>query len=193
MEKLPELEKLLINLSSDHEPALEQLFHYYYPRLHRFSKAFLKLDDGIDDILQEVFIKIWENRKKIRSKETFNAYIFTISRNLLLNELRSRLQDQKAREVLLKKSVAEEFMLYKDSDFIELKERVEEAMAHLPESHRLYFKMSREEGLSNRSIAEKMGVSEKTVEYHISQAINIIRQKLQDLGMISLLYLCLFL
>lgn len=192
MEKKPELEKILINLSNDHETALEELFNLYYPRLFRFSKSFLKLSEGIEDILQEVFIKIWDNRKKIRSTDTFNAYIFTISRNLLLNELRSRLSDQKARDALMNESVADEFLPLQDGDFQELKEKVEEIMAHLPESHRDYFIMSRQEGLSNRAIAEKMGVSEKNVEYHLSRAIKIMKEKLKDLGMLSLLYFYLF-
>lgn len=192
MEKKPELEKILINLSNDHETALEELFNLYYPRLFRFSKSFLKLSEGIEDILQEVFIKIWDNRKKIRSTDTFNAYIFTISRNLLLNELRSRLSDQKARDALMNESVADEFLPLQDGDFQELKEKVEEIMAHLPESHRDYFIMSRQEGLSNRAIAEKMGVSEKNVEYHLSRAIKIMKEKLKDLGMFSLLYFYLF-
>lgn len=192
MEKKPELETILINLSNDHETALEELFNLYYPRLFRFSKSFLKLSEGIEDILQEVFIKIWDNRKKIRSTDTFNAYIFTISRNLLLNELRSRLSDQKARDALMNESVADEFLPLQDGDFQELKEKVEEIMAHLPESHRDYFIMSRQEGLSNRAIAEKMGVSEKNVEYHLSRAIKIMKEKLKDLGMFSLLYFYLF-
>lgn len=192
MEKKPELEKILINLSNDHETALEELFNLYYPRLFRFSKSFLKLSEGIEDILQEVFIKIWDNRKKIRSTDTFNAYIFTISRNLLLNELRSRLSDQKARDALMNESVADEFLPLQEGDFHELKEKMEEIMAHLPESHRDYFIMSRQEGLSNRAIAEKMGVSEKNVEYHLSRAIKIMKEKLKDLGMLSLLYFYLF-
>lgn len=103
MEKKPELEKTLFNLSNDHEPALEELFNYYYPRLYRFARSFLKIEDGIEDILQEVFIRVWDHRRKIRNTATFNAFIFTISRNLLLNELRNRLKDQKVRETLLKK------------------------------------------------------------------------------------------
>ena len=192
MEKKPELEKILINLSNDHETALEELFNLYYPRLFRFSKSFLKLSEGIEDILQEVFIKIWDNRKKIRRTDTFNAYIFTISRNLLLNELRSRLSDQKARDAVMNQSVADEFLRLEDGDVQALKEKVEEIMAHLPEGHRTYCDMSGQEGLSNRAIAEKMGVSEKNVEYHLSRAIKIMKEKLKDLGMFSLLYFYLF-
>ncbi|HOY50637.1 MAG TPA: RNA polymerase sigma-70 factor [Prolixibacteraceae bacterium] len=193
MEKKPELEKTLFNLSNDHEPALEELFNYYYPRLYRFARSFLKIEDGIEDILQEVFIRVWDHRRKIRNTATFNAFIFTISRNLLLNELRNRLKDQKVRETLLKKSIAEEFMVSGEVDFRELESKVEEIITQLPDNHREYFVMSRKEGLSNRAIAEKMGVSEKNVEYHLSRAVKILKEKLKDLGMVSFLYFYLFL
>jgi len=193
MEKKPELEKTLFNLSNDHEPALEELFNYYYPRLYRFARSFLKIEDGIEDILQEVFIRVWDHRRKIRNTATFNAFIFTISRNLLLNELRNRLKDQKVRETLLKKSIAEEFMVSGEVDFRELESKVEEIITQLPDNHREYFVMSRKEGLSNRAIAEKMGVSDKNVEYHLSRAVKILKEKLKDLGMVSFLYFYLFL
>ena len=172
---------------------MEELFNYYYPRLYRFARSFLKIEDGIEDILQEVFIRVWDHRRKIRNTATFNAFIFTISRNLLLNELRNRLKDQKVRETLLKKSIAEEFMVSGEVDFRELESKVEEIITQLPDNHREYFVMSRKEGLSNRAIAEKMGVSEKNVEYHLSRAVKILKEKLKDLGMVSFLYFYLFL
>jgi RNA polymerase sigma-70 factor, ECF subfamily len=69
------LEKVYHDLSGDNKLALEQLFDHFYPRLYNFSRSFLKLEDGIDDILQEVFIKIWQNRNNINSAATFNSYI----------------------------------------------------------------------------------------------------------------------
>lgn len=72
------LNKVLYNLSNDDKQALGELFNYYYPRLYQFSKSFLKLEDGIDDILQDVFVKIWKNRANIKSSETFSPFIFTM-------------------------------------------------------------------------------------------------------------------
>jgi RNA polymerase sigma factor (sigma-70 family) len=88
MKKFFELEIVLLQLADGNPIAIEELYNIYYPRLYNFSKTFLKLNDGIDDILQEVFIKIWQNRKNIITTATFNAFIFTVTRNLLLNELR---------------------------------------------------------------------------------------------------------
>jgi RNA polymerase sigma-70 factor (ECF subfamily) len=187
------LDVLISELSKNNDSALEELFNYYYPRLYNFSKAFLKIENGIDDILQEVFVKIWENRKNIKSKETFNAFIYTITRNLLLNELRSRLNNQKLMTEIQKNAVAEEFASVQLIEYKEMSTKITEVINQLPDRQKEVFKLSREDGLSHKEIAEKLGITTKTVEYHIAQSKDILRAKLQNLGLMSLLWFYLFL
>jgi RNA polymerase sigma-70 factor (ECF subfamily) len=187
------LEKVIVELANDREAALEQIFHHYYPRLYKFSKSFLKLEDGIDDLLQEVFLKIWQNRKNITSTATFNSYIFTITRNLLLNELRSRLNNQKIKDKLQELSVAEEYSLFSQIEYNDLQEKIDQAITELPARQQQIFLLSRKNGLSHKEIAEKLEVSTKTVEYNIAQSTNFLKQKFKGLGLVSLLYFHLFL
>ncbi len=175
------------------ESALEELFDYYYPRLYNFSKSFLKFEDGIDDILQEVFIKIWQNRKDISNPRTFSSYIFTITRNLLLNELRRLLNSQKTKDELLNSALAEEYYQFEQTEFNELKEKVDEAINNLPMKQQEVFILSRKEGLSHKEIAEKLNISTKTVEYHIGQSISILKDEFAKYGIIASLYFYLFL
>lgn len=186
------LELILKQLANDDKTALEQLFHYYYPRLYCFSKTFLKLEDGIDDILQEVFLKIYQNRKNIKNTDTFQSYIFTITRNLLLNELRSRLNEHKAKENLFRKSVAKEYLITDKIEFLELQEKVNQIIETLPDKRREIYLLSRREGLSHKEIAEQLNISEKTVEYHIGQALTVLKQKMKELGLMAMLYVSLF-
>nr|WP_321356356.1 RNA polymerase sigma-70 factor [uncultured Draconibacterium sp.] len=186
------LNKVIDELAKDNETSLEKLFNYYYPRLYNFSKSILKIETGIDDILQEVFVKIWQNRKKIKTPNTFNALIFTITRNLLLNELRRQLNNKNAKEELKKLSLAKEYSLSQTIEFNELKERVDELIAELPERQKEIFLLSRSEGLSHKEIAEKLGIKPKTVEYHITLSVKHLKHKLGELGIMSLLYLYLF-
>ncbi len=190
MESNFQLGLILKRLANEDKFAFEELFNHFYPRLFYFSKSFLKLEGGIDDILQEVFLKIWQNRKNISNSEIFQAYIFTITKNHLLNELRRRLNEQKAKEKILKESVAPEFLLTEKIEFFELKEKIDHIVASLPDRQREVFRLSRHEGLSYREISEKLGISEKTVEYHISKAIAIIKRNLQELGLMAVLMGC---
>ncbi len=187
------LNKVLAELAQDQDSALEELFNHYYPRLYNFSKSFLKMEDRIDDLLQEVFVKLWQNRKNISSSATFNSYIFTITRNLLLNELRSRLNNQKMKDKLQELSVAEEYPLFKQIEYNDLKEKIDLAIAELPARGKEIFMLSRNDCLSHKEIAEKLQISTKTVEYHITQSISYLRQKLRGLGLISIFYFHVFL
>jgi RNA polymerase sigma-70 factor (ECF subfamily) len=186
------LNHTLNQLSKDDTAALQELFNCFYPRLYSFSKTFLKLDEGIDDILQEVFVRIWENRHNIKTPETFNSYIFTITRNLLLNELRSRLNNEKIKDKIFKKSVAQEYLLSEQIEFTELKEKIDQMVADLPERQREVFLLSRNEGFAYKEIAIKLDIAEKTVEYHISQAIGVLKKKMKELGLLGMLYFFYF-
>ena len=186
------LNKIIAELAKDNEAPLEDLFNYYYPRLYNFSRFFLKIEDGIDDILQEVFLKIWQNRKKINSTNTFNSYVFTITRNLLLNELRSRLNYKKTKEEIRNLSLAKEYSSIEQIEYYDLKEKVNLIVSQLPKRQKEIFILSRTEGLSHKEIAEKLEINTKTVEYHIGQALKNLKYNLNKLGVMSLLYFYLF-
>ena len=173
-----DLDKTLKELSEDNELSLEELFTYYYARLYDFSKSFLKLEQGIDDILQEVFIRIWHKRKNIKDPTTFNSYIFTITRNLLLNELRSRLNHKNLKDELQKLSTAQEYSSIEQHDFNELNNKVDKVIGELPGRQKEIFILSRSEGLSHKEIANKLQITTKTVEYHISLTIKSLKAKL---------------
>ena len=172
---------------------MDELFNCYYNRLYHFSKSILKIENGIDDILQDVFVKIWLNRQKINNPETFNAYIFTITKNEVLNLIRANLKNQSFRDEMYLRSVAEEYQTQNTLEFEEIKSAIDKIVETLPEKRQIVFKLSRTEGLPNKEIAHQLGISEKTVEDHITHSIKHIKLSFNDLGILSLLYFYLFL
>lgn len=187
------LKKIISELAKDNESSIEELFNYYYPRLYNFAKSILKIESGIDDILQEVFVRIWQNRKKIKSTETFNSYIFSITRNLLLNELRRRLNSNNMKEEIKRHSIAPELSSIEEVEYKELQENVDHIIEDLPKRQKEIFILSRKDGLSHKEIAEKLNITTKTVEYHITLAIKTLKGGLKHMGVLAMLYFYLFL
>jgi len=185
--------EIISRLKNDDRSAMDDLFKFYYTRLFLFSKSILKIENEIDDILQEVFVKIWVNRKKIDNVETFNSYIFTITKNEILNLIRTNLRDQAFREQLYLLSVAEEYHTQDQIEFNEIQTNIDKIVTNLPPKRRQVFLLSRNEGLSNKEIAQNLNISEKTVEDHITHAIKYIKMSLKGIGIISILYFILFL
>lgn len=186
-------EEIISRMKMDDKSAMDELFNYYYHRLFHFSKSILKFENEIDDILQEVFVKIWLNRNKIDNAETFNAFIYTVTKNEVLNLIRTNLRNQTFRDDLYLKSVAEEYHTPNETEYNELKAGIDKIVANLPPKRQQVFILSRTEGLSNKEIAQQLIISEKTVEDHITHAIKHIKLSMKEMGLISVLYLYLFL
>lgn len=188
--KIREWVKGLIN---NDKKALDALYNFYYPRLYSFAKGFLKVEDDINDILQEVFIKIWENRKNIKNVETFNAYIFTITKNSVISYFREKTKLSSFESRMREMATTEGFLLNPSVEYEDIKEKVEKLIDLLPEKRKQIFKLSRENGLSHREIATELGISVKTVEDHIMHAIRFLRGHLKTLDIVTLLYVAIFL
>ena len=190
---LSDTEEIISRLKNEDKSVVDVLFAYYYPRLYHFSKSILKLENEIDDILQEVFVKIWLNRQKIGNPETFNAYIYTITKNEVLSHLRNNLRDHTFRDHLFLHAVAEEYQSSTPLEYEEIKTGIDKIVANLPDKRRRVFILSRTEGLSNKEIAHQLNISEKTVEDHITHAIRQIKNSMKEVGIFSLLYCYLLL
>ena len=172
--------------------AFDGLYNYYYPRLHSFIKSFLKTEDDIDDIVQDVFVRLWENRNKIKNVETFNAWIFTVTKNAVITLFRERIKQSSFESRIRELVVQNENYLDTSVEYNEIREKVEKIINQLPEKRKLIFKLSREQGFSNREIADHLGISVKTVEDHMLHSIRYLRKNLQTFELITLLYLAIF-
>jgi RNA polymerase sigma-70 factor, ECF subfamily len=186
------IEELIGRLKNNDKSALDEIFNYYYPRLYNFSKRILKIEDEIDDILQDVFLKIWLHRNKINNPETFNSFIFTITRNALLNLIRSNVNNQAFKEEFSRRIISSEYVTQNQIEYNEIKTAIDQIVSRLPEKRQKVFLLSRNEGLSNKEIAQKLNISEKTVEDHITHSIRFLKKSLSEIGILSLLYFYLF-
>lgn len=170
--------KRIQNFSLKEEKMFELVFKAYFPRLKAFSLKFISDQVAADDLVQEVFLKIWENKDHIQS-ETFHSYVFTMVRNACLNYLKHK---KIVNNVFSgnENTYKEEGLYYADffSDphhqtiYNELRLEVERVMETFPEQTRTVFELSRFKGLKNHEIAEKLGITTRTVEKHITRALH---------------------
>ena len=179
--------KLLEDISNSNEKAFEKLFHTYYGYLCSYASKIVQDDVAAEEIVQDFFVKLWEKREQIVIETSVKNYLFSSVKNSALNELKhNKIKDIYARSVLsgYRKNAGEASNFYE----IDLAEKIEESIQSLPEKRREIFRLSREEGLKYREIAEKLTISVKTVETQMSLALRHLRDKLKDFNTFFVLF-----
>lgn len=186
------IDHIVKRLAADEKKALDELYNFYYPRLYAFAKKFLKVEDEINDIIQDVFVKLWENRRKIKNYETYNALIFTITKNAIISYFREKIKQDSFHERVKEMATSNAVFMDDSVEYEDIREKVDLLIEQLPDKRKQVFKLSREQGLSNKEIAEQLNISIKTVENHTMHAIRFLRKHLKAIDIVTLLYLTIF-
>lgn len=169
------------------EQALELLFRKFNVRLCAFANKFLNDTEEAQEVVQEMFIKIWEGRDEIDPEESLKSYIFKIVQNLSLNKLRRKKVESRYVEIYKQVYLEhKEFSAHESLLAKELEGHISQSIGKLPGECRKIFELSRFEGLKYREIADTLNISIKTVEAQMSKALRYLRIELRD-------YLTLFL
>lgn len=185
---IPNIDHLLWCISvKDDEEAYRSLFEHYYAALCLYAKRYIEDLSTREDIVQDVFFFIWERRKTITAEVSARNYLITCVKNLSLNYLRKQGYIQAYQSKIIENPPLYSNNLDEIYTLKELQELLSKTLAKLPEEYRIAFEMSRMEGKSLNEIAEKMGVSVRTVERYRNKALEILKQELKDY--LPLLYL----
>ena len=168
------------------ERMFEFVFKAYFPRLMAFTKKFISDKSAAEDIIQEVFLKVWIKRDEIE-EETFRPYLFTLIRNACLNHIKHQKIVEKHHFDLVD-SAKQETLYYADffSDpfhqtiFNEVQKEIGTVMQNLPEQTRRVFHLSRFKGMKNQEIAKKLNISVRTVEKHNTKALQKLKAHLSE-------------
>jgi RNA polymerase sigma-70 factor (ECF subfamily) len=157
----------------------QAIYKQYYNQLLFLAKKYVKETEDAEEVLSEVFLKLWNKRKEISINTSFHNYLYTSVRNKALDFLRKNKNrtfesDDYASQIPCGAVGPDELI---DSE--DLFNRIENAIEELPEKRRQIFKMSRTEGLKYCEIAEKLGVSIKTVETQMGRSLKYLREKFE--------------
>lgn len=167
--------ELLINLSNGEVKAFNSLFMLYFPKLKLFLSGFLESDAEAEDLTQDVFVKLWQNRQSLIKVENLNAYLYRIAKNTLYTYLNHSfspdLIDETNATHIPSIDELEELIFAK-----ELEDLIDVTIEKMPPQRKTIFCLSRKQGLSNEAIALQLNISKRTVETHISAALSDLRK-----------------
>lgn len=186
--------ELLLLIQNDDRVAFYHIYERYFRRLYGFVLKYIKRKEDAEEIVQEVFVKIWESRNKIDVYASFESFLFTIAYNSTISMLRKKANETKYIEYL--KSLQDNSNspdLIDEIHYKELNERVQTLLNKLTPRQKEIFLLSREEGLSHDEIAKKLDISVNTVKKHIANTLSFLKSRIDNTLVINLLFISLFL
>lgn len=159
--------------------AFERLFESYSQKLYRFSLSYLKSETEAEEIVQDVFLKLWENRKQLKSDTSFQSYVFTIAFNAIRKHFNKKAREKQYTIQILESLASEHASVESYPDYELLVAKLGQLIGQMPERRREIFIKRKKEGISVSDIALTMNISPKTVENQITEAMNFLKKEFE--------------
>lgn len=172
--------------------AFEGLFEQFSQKLYRFSYSYLKSESESEDVVQEVFLKIWENRASLKTGTSFQSYLFTIAFNSIRKSFNKKARQDQFHTDLFDFLSVDNSSLEIHSDYEALLSKLDEAIDQMPTRRKEIFLKRKKEGKSVRDIAETMNISPKTVENQITEAMNYLKKEFDKDRISGMLFFYIF-
>lgn len=182
--------KLVKALSKGEIKAFNDLFQLYGNRIFRFALGYLKSEHDAEELVQDVFLKVWEKRFELKENLSFKAYVFTIAFNIIRKYFVKKALTIKYFEQQVHEDLDLETI--QNIDYQSTKSLIDNLVNQLPARRRMVFVKSRFEGLSVKEIADELGTSPKTVENQLGEALKFIREHLNQENIAGVLFFFLF-
>lgn len=183
---------LLEAVAGGDEKAFQELFHQYKQRIYAYAVHFTDSVTVSEEIIQDVFLKLWLYKENLREVERFEAYIYTITRNLCFDYLK-KLAHERAMKIEWGRSAGvssentEFAVAYKDYESL-----VYQVLERLPRQQKLVYMLSRQQGQKHEEIARQLHISRNTVKVHLAKALGTIRNYLDTHLKITVLIISSF-
>jgi RNA polymerase sigma-70 factor (ECF subfamily) len=192
LKTFPDDIELVERLQKGDIEAFDLIYDKYSGKIYAFSLKYLRSTTEAEEIVQSIYLKLWESHKKLQKESSFKSYLFTIAYNDICKLFRRRNYRQKFIDDALYVNSQSTSETEEGIDYQSVLDQVEQIIEKLPERQKNIFLKSRQEGKSTREIAEEVGLSPGTVDNYISESLKYIRSRLHDDNLKILLFFSLF-
>jgi RNA polymerase sigma-70 factor, ECF subfamily len=181
-------EELMKEIKADNMFAFDFIYKKYSKRLYRFGFSILKSQEETENLIQDVFLRLWETRNKIEKDSSIKSYIFTITYHSAISIVRKKAKESKFIEYLRSIQEMNEEPLNVELEYNELTNKLDDIINGLPPRQKEVYILHSVEGLKYIEIAERLNISVNTIENHMSRALKTIREKLDIYSMIAIIF-----
>ena len=172
------LRQILLKTSRGDERSFEALYTMFSDRIFFLARAYFFSREEAEEVVQEVFVKIWMCRTQLDPKKSFQAYVKKIANNILINKLKRKAVEKRFQQYFLHHQLEGLNVTQQEVEFHELQRNIELGIRSLPPKRKEIFRLSREKGLSNKEISVKLGISKRTVDDHLAKSLQFLRKQL---------------
>lgn len=173
--------QLVSRLKIGDKKAFEEIFRKYREKIYYFAIRYYNSAEDAENVVQDVFIKLWDEREGVKEELSLNNYIYTIAKNHLFNIQRKKINEKAYRSYIVDHLV-EVSNLENELIYADLKAKIDEIIEELPTQRKKVFILSNFEGLSNKELASQLNLSVRTIEVHKSLALQTIRKALKKIS-----------
>lgn len=180
LNKIYAVRELQLFAAQGNEAAFAEIFHLYKHKLYSYLLPLTGSPEVAEDIIQDTFLKLWNNRNILGDIEDFGAYLFRMTHNLAINSFKRMAKETLVLSELQSRPQSSESQVDNTLIFKEAAEALHQTIRSLPPQQKLVYILSREQGLKHDEIAQYLHLSPTTVRNHIVQALRTIRKKIES-------------
>ena len=181
---MKESDELVESIKIGNEASFKEMFDHYNRPLYYFVFKYLRNKEDAEEIVQEIFLKIWRERSKLDAGLSLKSFLFTIAYNSTMNALRKRSFNNQYINMVGLTQPSSDLATEKEVNYRETLLLIENAIELLPPKRKQVFKMSRYEELTYQEIADELSLSVKTVNDHMNEALKFLRKNLKEYGIL---------